>query len=35
LLRTFYWRNEVPTAILDKVSKIPGIGSSKFKKDVS
>ena len=35
LLRKFYWRSEVPTAILDKVSRIPGISSPKLKKDVS
>jgi len=35
LLRKFYWRSEVPTAIPDKVSRIPGISSPKLKKDVS
>jgi hypothetical protein len=35
LLKVFYWRSELPTAVLEKVSKIPGIGSAKFKRDVS
>jgi hypothetical protein len=27
--------SELPTTVLEKVSKIPGIASAKFKKDVS
>ncbi len=34
-MRIFYWTNEVPAVVLDKVSKIPGIGSTKMQKDVS
>ncbi len=31
----FYWTYEVPATVLDRVSKIPGIGSTKMQKDVS
>jgi hypothetical protein len=35
LLKVFYLRSELPTKVLEKVSKIPGIATAKFKKDVS